>query len=76
MREPDLPAVQWMRQWRAAGPALAEIRKQELRELTFAEALSISDALLSMPASGPLPPGRRESSGLVEQQALFQRARR
>ncbi len=65
-----------MRQWKAAGPALEELRRRELFGLTDAEALSASETLLSMAAAGRLPAHRRESSGLVEQQALFHRTRR
>jgi hypothetical protein len=75
MSEPDLPAVQWLRQWTAAGPALAEIRKRELRDLTDEQALRASELVLSTPISDPLPPERRVSSGLVEQQARFHRHR-
>jgi hypothetical protein len=71
--ETPSPAISWLLQWRAAGPALEEIRRRELRELSDEQALVASEALLSMAASVPLPPERVGSSGLVAQQALFHR---
>jgi hypothetical protein len=64
---------EWLRQWESAGPALAEQRKKELRELSVSQALAASDALLSLAATAALDPSRRTHSGLVEQQALFHR---
>jgi hypothetical protein len=61
-----------VRQRIAAGPALAEIRRQELRELTDEQALQIAENLLSL---FPLAPPKREITGLVEQQRLFARLR-
>ena len=67
------PAEQavWMAQWRAAGPALANVHHRELRALSDADALRATEALLSLAADTPLPPERRRYSGLVEQQALL-----
>ncbi len=70
----DVQANQWLRQWKSAGPALAEVRKRELRELTDEEALRASEAVLSIPAP-PVSPERWTTSGLVEQQAWFHRLR-
>jgi hypothetical protein len=64
-----------MAQWRAAGPALEEIRAREIRALTDEEALAASEDLLSLAASTPLPPERLRWSGLVAQQALLHRRR-
>lgn len=64
---------EWLRQWQGAGPALAEQRKRELREISESQALSASEALLSLATMVPLAPSRRTHSGLVEQQALFHR---
>lgn len=69
-------AETWMRQWRSAGPALARQRRRELRDLSPDAALALIDALLSLGASLPLHPDRERHSGLVEQQAIFSRARR
>jgi hypothetical protein len=74
MPDPDIQALQWLRQWESAGPALAEVRNRELRELTDAEALRASEVVLSIPVS-PVSPARWSSSGFVEQQVLFHRLR-
>jgi hypothetical protein len=65
----------WLEQWKAAGPALAEQRRNDLRKLTGDNALAASEALLSLPITAPLSPSRRTHSGLVEQQALLNRLR-
>jgi len=36
---------EWLKQWESAGPALAEQRKKELRELSESRALEASEAL-------------------------------
>lgn len=71
MSENPSPAQRWLAQWRAAGPALAEVRRRELRALTDEEALRAADALLSLAESMPLASERQTTSGLVAQQALF-----
>lgn len=58
-------------QWRDAGAALAAVRRREVAALTDAQALAATLDLLEM--ADALPP--RTSSGLVEQQRLFARAR-
>ena len=63
----------WVKQWETAGPALAEQRKIELRNLTEEEALAAAEALLSLVTMVTLATRRRGYSGLVEQQALFHR---
>jgi hypothetical protein len=68
-------ALRWLDQWRSAGPALAELRKRDLRGLTESQALAASEAVLSLATLSPLDPRRREHSGLVTQQALFHRDR-
>ena len=69
--DPDRAGA-WMRQWMAAGPALAAVRRREMGRLTDEEALRISELVLSAAAPGAV--GRRpEDSGLVVQQALFHR---
>jgi hypothetical protein len=65
----------WLSQWEAAGPALAEQRRKELRELSEAQALAASEALLSLVTTTTLDPSRRTHSGLVDQQALLHRNR-
>lgn len=56
-----------------AGHFLNEVRREELRRLTDAEALAAAEDLLDMLRF--LPP-RQGTSGLVEQQRLFAAARR
>ena len=58
--------------WRKTGPALAQVRRDELRRLTDAEALAAAEELLDLLRL--LPPSAGVS-GLVEQQRLFARAR-
>jgi hypothetical protein len=67
--------VAWLAQWRRASVELEEVRKRELRALTDEAALAAADNLLSLPSALMAGPARRATSGLVEQQALFQRAR-
>jgi hypothetical protein len=76
-RVPLVTAVPFARAWyeqtaRAAG-ALARVHDDELRALSDEEALRRSEGLLSMVT---VATGGRRTSGLVEQQALFARARR
>lgn len=75
MSETSSMAAAWMRQWRAAGPALEEVRRNELRRLTDEEALAAADELLAIGASLPVPVERLASSGLVTQQDLLHRRR-
>lgn len=60
-------------QWRAAGPALAEVRRRELREMTDEQA---AEAVLTLLDLAALLPTKVGGSGLVEQQRLFARASR
>lgn len=62
-----------MAQWRSAAIALAEQRAMELGDLTDADALAASDALLSLALMVPIDPTRLTGSGLVRQQELFHR---
>jgi hypothetical protein len=56
----------------SAGPALEEIRRRELRELDAAKTL----ALLCGPADYTVPPrAPKPTSGLIEQQRWFMKAR-
>jgi hypothetical protein len=56
--------------WQEAQPLLEEQRWRELKALTDEQALVLTHSLLSRAGSVRQP---RDSSGLVEQQALFQR---
>jgi len=64
---------EWLRQWQAAGRALAARKRQELLLLSDEQALAASEALLALVPTVPLSPSRRHWSGLVEQQSLFHR---
>jgi hypothetical protein len=63
----------YVKQWVQTGQLLEELRWRELAALDDARALRASDALVESAMRVRLPPGRREWSGLVEQQALFRR---
>ena len=63
----------WMAQWHEARHALRAQRAVELQALSNERALAAADALLSIGPLAALPEGRRTSSGLVRQQALFRR---
>jgi hypothetical protein len=66
-------AIRWMQAWRSAGPALERVRRDELRTLDGHRALE----LLTGPADYRREPRMaRPSSGLIEQQRLFMKARR
>ena len=66
-------AHHWMQAWRSAGEALARVRREELRALDGKQALS----LLTGPDDYHLEPRKpRKSSGLIEQQRWFMKARR
>jgi hypothetical protein len=57
-----------------SGRLVDEIKWRELATLDPVRALQASDALITAALSVPLPHARRVYSGLVEQQAIFQRA--
>lgn len=73
MRPEDQRA--WLRQRRAGAVAVAEVEMRELRELDAAAALVSSEALLAAAPIATMTEARRETSGFVEQQRLFARAR-
>ena len=63
----------WVAAWKRAGPALEQIRRQELRNLDTFSAI----ALLCGPADYHVAPrAPRPTSGLIEQQRVFRRFRR
>jgi len=65
-----------MEQWRSAGPALDTERRERLGRLDAERAATAVAAVLDLAARAPRSATRHTSSGLVEQQALFARARR
>jgi predicted DNA-binding WGR domain protein len=60
--------------WQRIGKALAQARRRELRELREGDALQAAAELSDLIRL--LPPKQDQHSGLVEQQRLFDRARR
>jgi hypothetical protein len=65
-------AVEWMRAWRSAEVELERVRREALRAIDGRKAL----ALLTVPADYRAEPRKpRPSSGLIEQQRWFRRAR-
>jgi len=62
----------WMEQWRAAGPALEAFRAEELSRLDESQNAVIASSFFTG-KTRRLEGG--ETSGLVEQQAIFLRAR-
>ncbi len=66
------PTKTWARTWARAGPKLEEIRRRELREMTYEDRIKAIGDLLQV---GCLLGKPRTTSGLVEQQRLFQKAR-
>lgn len=61
----------WARVWMEAGPALEQVRRQELRRLDPERAI----ALLCGPADYHVPPrSAKATSGLVEQQRWFMKS--
>lgn len=62
----------WVRAWKAAGPALERIRREELRRLDAYAAI----ALLCGPADYRQPPrAPKPTSGLIDQQRYFRKIR-
>lgn len=64
---------QWVKAWKSAGPELERLRREELRQLDGHRAI----ALLCGSADYRVRPrAPKETSGLVEQQRWFSKARR
>ena len=66
---------QWSENWRIIGEEEERLRRERLRALTEEEAAAQFDALDCDPALVWTPPERRDWSGLIEQQVIFQKAR-
>ena len=69
-------AQAWLRQRDAGAQALAAHEREELRALDPGQALRESEALLAATPIASVAEARRATSGFVEQQRLFARARR
>lgn len=65
----------WLRQRERGAVAVATVERDELRRLDPVTALSQSEALLSAAPIAEMVAGRIATSGFVEQQRLFSRAR-
>ncbi len=65
----------WMQQWRNAAIALRNVKRRELRAMTDEDAVAAFNALDMPPELVWRSPERIDSSGLVEQQRIFQKAR-
>lgn len=63
-------AKEWMAQWRYAAQELPKIRARELRAMTDQQAIELLDVIDGRP-----PQSQRTMSGLIVQQAWFQRMR-
>lgn len=65
----------WMQQWREAEKYLRKVKREELRAMTDEDAVAAFNAL-DMPLDLVWrSPERIDSSGLVEQQRIFQKIR-
>jgi hypothetical protein len=63
----------WFKNWKELGPVLEEMRAELIRGTDTVEAMEILDGMFTH-AVETVPP--RPSSGLIEQQAIFARAKR
>ena len=62
----------WVDTWKRAGPALQQVKRQELREYDYAKDRDLIDGMLQWACAHG---DARPSSGLVEQQRLFVKMR-
>ncbi len=63
----------WIKNWQELGPILEEVRAEEIRATDTVSAMEVLDGMFTH-AVETVPV--RESSGLIEQQAIFARAKR
>lgn len=63
--------LRWIQAWENAGPAIERLRHEDIRNTDAKEFIRSVAGLVAV-TTKTLPP--RESSGLVEQQAYFQKA--
>ena len=74
MSDDELSQVrEWVAAWKRAGPELERVLREELRAYKHEDNVEIIDGLLEI---GCQFAERRTTSGLVEQQRWFQKARR
>ena len=67
--------ARWVNNWKRAGPILERIAHEKLRQFSFEENWESIDALLQF-GFDVSSNARPASSGLIEQQRLFAKARR
>lgn len=67
------PNAGFIAHWKRVGPILQKIRDDELRRFDFEASREITDGLLEI---GAAHAAKRTTSGLVELQRLFHKARR
>lgn len=65
-------AREYVERWRRAGPVLEKVRRKELRNLTDEQCRSRCQILMHLRETTP---SLRLSSGLIEQQSVFMKAR-
>lgn len=65
-------ARRWVQAWKNAAPELERVRRRELRELDVSKAIALlcGEADYRRPPRAPKP-----TSGLIEQQRVFRKAR-
>lgn len=73
VNEKDENARAWVAAWQRAGPLLERIRREELRAFKHEEQADLIDALLQIGCDVRC---ERPTSGLVEQQRIFSKARK
>ena len=64
---------EWVERWKRVGPILERIKREELRRFRYEDSWHIADELLEMGCRFGTP---RTTTGLVEQQRLFAKARK
>ncbi len=75
MAETPEEQKQWMAQWRLAEKGLLEIKREELRAMTDADAITSFNVLDMPPEMIYRSPDREKSLGFAEQQRIFGKVR-
>lgn len=69
--DPKAEMRAFVERWRVAGARLAELRREELRNVEIASVIESLNGAFQATLAGPV----RTTSGLIEQQAIFSRIR-